>query len=1003
VKNFTFLNSFFLVFILYIGIGTIELSASVLNSGEPRYTSKTAQWNTPSSLIEWAAHQMREDGGIYRFTSKNPQSFTSLSVGWLVNEINTSPYRFEIAIRSRQDDTPWSDWIHRTGDIGPGDSPSGLFWGHLYTPSDFCEVGVHRHFEITIRPPAGISLSFVRVIIADNSYLPALQAKSSQAVNKSTPVAVLGTPTAPPLISRAEWLGAEYPWSVSTATTTHAIIHHTVHSNIPRTLAQSKQLMRDMRIGHIARGWTDIGYNFVIDREGRIFVGRHNPQLTSDIRGVHAGNANSQSIGIALIGQFHPGASPAVGLPTEISLRNLERLLAWRFQLRNLPPIGTADINTQWGIRNLQRIAGHREVSATACPGDNFQALLPQIRTNVSNLMITISPPTVESRAATSITATSATLNAIINSDGGAAILERRIDWRRQGTTTWTGIAGVAAGTAFSANLTGLSPNTIYEFRALARNSAGWSLQDRILTFTTLPPPVTIPTVETTLATSITTTSATLNATISSDGGAAILERRFDWGIGTPGTWTSWTANVVVSGNTFSFNLTGLSPGTTYGFRAWTRNSAGWDTGTLITFTTPSVTVPTVETRAATSITATSATLNAIINSDGGAAILERRIDWRRQGTTTWTGIAGVAAGTAFSANLTGLSPNTIYEFRALARNSAGWSLQDRILTFTTLPPPVTIPTVETTLATSITTTSATLNATISSDGGAAILERRFDWGIGTPGTWTSWTANVVVSGNTFSFNLTGLSPGTTYGFRAWTRNSAGWDTGTLITFTTPSVTVPTVETRAATSITATSATLNAIINSDGGAAILERRIDWRRQGTTTWTSIAGLAVGNEFSAHLTGLSPNTIYEFRALASNSAIQKKDGGSESFVTPAQFPLGQIGQSPVTTFALFQNYPNPFTQSTTIPFSIPTQSHVRLSIFNSIGMEVDVLVDEQLPAGHHRISWHPQNLPSGIYFYRLHAKPLSSFEAGQVQSGIGMETSFFIETKKLNIVR
>ncbi|MCL0095781.1 SpoIID/LytB domain-containing protein, partial [Dehalococcoidia bacterium] len=95
---------------------------------------------------------------------------------------------------------------------------------------------------------------------------------------------------------------------------------------------------------------------------------------------------------------------------------------------------------------------------------------------------------------------------------------------------------------------------------------------------------VVVPTVETRPATSITETSAVLNARIVDDGGGPILERRFEWGVAPH--WDYWTADVDVSGDFFSYRLTGLTPGTTYNFRAWARNAAGWTMANTLTFTT---------------------------------------------------------------------------------------------------------------------------------------------------------------------------------------------------------------------------------------------------------------------------------------------------------------------------------------------------------------------------------------------------------------------------------
>lgn len=99
-----------------------------------------------------------------------------------------------------------------------------------------------------------------------------------------------------------------------------------------------------------------------------------------------------------------------------------------------------------------------------------------------------------------------------------------------------------------------------------------------------------LPTVETRVATNITETSAILQGAIINDGGASIIERRFEWGT-TPACSGGSTNQVTVSGNTFSFRLTGLQPGTTYYFRARARNSAGWGQGADLSFRTLDATV----------------------------------------------------------------------------------------------------------------------------------------------------------------------------------------------------------------------------------------------------------------------------------------------------------------------------------------------------------------------------------------------------------------------------
>jgi photosystem II stability/assembly factor-like uncharacterized protein len=85
-----------------------------------------------------------------------------------------------------------------------------------------------------------------------------------------------------------------------------------------------------------------------------------------------------------------------------------------------------------------------------------------------------------------------------------------------------------------------------------------------------------------------------------------------------------------------------------------------------------------------------------------------------------------------------------------------------------------------------------------------------------------------------------------------------------------------------------------------------------------------------------------------------------------------------------FSLSQNYPNPFNPVTNISFSIPKRSFVSIKVYDLLGREVSTIISEEMPAGSYSQQWNATNMPSGVYFYRLHA--------GQ-----------FAETKKLVLLR
>jgi hypothetical protein len=77
-----------------------------------------------------------------------------------------------------------------------------------------------------------------------------------------------------------------------------------------------------------------------------------------------------------------------------------------------------------------------------------------------------------------------------------------------------------------------------------------------------------------------------------------------------------------------------------------------------------------------------------------------------------------------------------------------------------------------------------------------------------------------------------------------------------------------------------------------------------------------------------------------------------------------------QQPIT-FELEQNYPNPFNPSTTVQYSLPKLSKVKIILFNLLGQEVATLVNEEKSSGNYKVNFDASNLPSGVYFYQLKA--------------------------------
>jgi choice-of-anchor B domain-containing protein len=107
----------------------------------------------------------------------------------------------------------------------------------------------------------------------------------------------------------------------------------------------------------------------------------------------------------------------------------------------------------------------------------------------------------------------------------------------------------------------------------------------------------------------------------------------------------------------------------------------------------------------------------------------------------------------------------------------------------------------------------------------------------------------------------------------------------------------------------------------------------------------------------------------------------------YVLKATVPLVGInepGNNVPASFTLKQNYPNPFNPSTSIEYSLPKGSHVTLRVFDAVGREVGILVDEYKSAGSYKVSYDAGRLSSGVYFYSL-------------------SSNGFKETKKMTLVK
>ncbi|MCI0558309.1 MAG: T9SS type A sorting domain-containing protein, partial [Nitrososphaera sp.] len=128
-----------------------------------------------------------------------------------------------------------------------------------------------------------------------------------------------------------------------------------------------------------------------------------------------------------------------------------------------------------------------------------------------------------------------------------------------------------------------------------------------------------------------------------------------------------------------------------------------------------------------------------------------------------------------------------------------------------------------------------------------------------------------------------------------------------------------------------------------------------------------------ETEIQLDGLLNNTSYYWRVAAvfsysmSEVVVYSEERSFTTIAAPTS--VERLNNGIPETFALQQNFPNPFNPQTTIQFSVAKESRVTLAIFNMLGATVEVLADQTFAPGNYQVQWTPENLPSGVYFYRL----------------------------------
>ncbi|MFV0260606.1 MAG: DUF4214 domain-containing protein [Acidimicrobiales bacterium] len=219
-------------------------------------------------------------------------------------------------------------------------------------------------------------------------------------------------PAMPAVVPRSSWTSEGWAAGNSgcgsgpsySSTIQAAVVHHTVTTNNYGP-DQVDDLLRSVWYGHVRiNGWCDVGYNFLVDKYGRIWEGRTGG-IDRPVIGGHARGFNTSTVGIALLGQHQPGASPTVARPTEAQAQAVAALAAWKLGMSGVDPTGSTWLHNAasggalklagdaWHL--VPTIMGHRDLGLTSCPGDYGLVLARGLRSSVAAQRQTAPPYTV--------------------------------------------------------------------------------------------------------------------------------------------------------------------------------------------------------------------------------------------------------------------------------------------------------------------------------------------------------------------------------------------------------------------------------------------------------------------------------------------------------------------------------------------------------------------------------------------------------------------------------
>jgi pectin methylesterase-like acyl-CoA thioesterase len=635
---------------------------------------------------------------------------------------------------------------------------------------------------------------------------------------------------------------------------------------------------------------------------------------------------------------------------------------------------------------------------------------------------LSILAPTVSTANATYISTTFFTGGGVVSADGGGAITARGVCWDTASAplVTKAHTSDAAGIGSFTSSVTGLLANKTYYVRAYATNVGGTGYGNEIVvtTLATVVPP----SITTTTVSAILVKTAVSGGNVTLWGGAPVTSRGICWNTsGNPTVSDSKTVDGSDIG-AFTSALTNLSAKTTYHVRAYAVNSAGAGYGGDSTFTTktPQADTTVIVAKTGGTYTTVQAAFRAVpTDYTGKWTIFVKKGKYYEKDTLTVGKVNVTLLGEDRDSTIITFddfgdrygsgNPGTSGTF-TVAIDASDFTAKNITFQNTYAPQAGVSGTQAVALRTQgdrheyINCKLLGYQDTYYTWGGSGAgrmyhkncyIEGTVDFIFGRNlCVFDSCTIRVLRNNGTLTAGSTDAASLFGYVFRNCTilADSIGYDNVPITTFylgrpwqSSPRTVF--LKTKEPWNLNAAgwqawnvTPGLYAEYKCSGAGAATATRVAWSSQLNDS--AAMKYSLSNIFSKN-SASSSMILYDWMPVNATAA------DNQNVVTSVEY--GHGAESAPTEYTLSQNYPNPFNPSTTIQFSLPVRSLVKLEIFNILGQNVCTLVNGELAGGFHRMVWNANGAASGMYLYRI--------TAGSVQD----PGKKFVETRKLLLLR